>query len=137
MRQPILAGDVTNENGLETIIALPSNYFMERLFLLLIANWMCGESHRISSCGTRNQRVAVYVCCDVAQSGRRGAGAWHGSEIAQIFGTTEFLTHIPDTQEEAAFGEMMRDIWTTFAKDPWNGLVRKGLPVYNPECAYI
>lgn len=59
-------------------------------------------------------------------------GAWHLAEIGIVFGTSEWMSHIADTPEEKELGETMRTAWTTFAKDPMNGLVEFGWPVYDP-----
>lgn len=59
------------------------------------------------------------------------AGAFHGAEIALIFGTTELLSNSNDTAEEAKLGKAMREAWTAFAKDPAKGLTSFGWPVYN------
>jgi cholinesterase len=57
-------------------------------------------------------------------------GAWHMAEIPIVFGTTEFMSHIPDTAEERKLGEQMRLAWTGFAKNPVSGLSKMGWPVY-------
>lgn len=61
-------------------------------------------------------------------------GAWHGSEIGLVFGTTEYLSRLLDTPEEEKLSERMRTAWTTFAKDPFNGLSKLGWPLYNANC---
>jgi cholinesterase len=58
-------------------------------------------------------------------------GAWHGSEIGIVFGTTEFLSHKADTADEVKLSEKIRKAWTDFAKDPVNGLVKFGWPLYD------
>jgi carboxylesterase type B len=61
-------------------------------------------------------------------------GAYHSSEIPLVFGTTELKPNgTPDTPPEAALSAVMRKAWTTFAKDPENGLSNLGWPVYNPQ----
>jgi carboxylesterase type B len=59
-----------------------------------------------------------------------GVGAYHGSEIAMIFGTSEVLSKTPDVPSEAQLSRIMRTAWATFAKDPENGLSDIGWPVY-------
>jgi carboxylesterase type B len=60
-----------------------------------------------------------------------GAGAYHGSEIALVFGTTPLLSKKPDVEEEIKLSKAMRTAWTSFAKDPENGLTKLGWPVYD------
>jgi cholinesterase len=60
-------------------------------------------------------------------------GAWHGSEIGPVFGTTELLSRKPDTKEEIELSMKLRQAWTEFAKDPVNGLVKLGWPIYDEE----
>ncbi|KAF2401659.1 alpha/beta-hydrolase [Trichodelitschia bisporula] len=66
-------------------------------------------------------------CCTAAK------GAWHGAEIALIFGTTELKNKGQDTPNEAKLSKTLRDAWTGFAKDPVNGLSKLGWPRYDPE----
>ena len=60
------------------------------------------------------------------------AGAYHSSEIPQIFGNAARLSGVADTPEENIVGDTMRHAWAEFAKDPDNGLVTLGWPVYDP-----
>jgi carboxylesterase type B len=60
-------------------------------------------------------------------------GAWHGAEIALVFGTTELKGKGKDTDAEAALARKMRDAWAGFAKDPEKGLAKLGWPLYNPN----
>ena len=50
-------------------------------------------------------------------------GAYHGSELNQLFDTTTTLGGL-DTPAEAATGHTMRAAWAAFAKDPRFGLAR-------------
>jgi carboxylesterase type B len=59
------------------------------------------------------------------------AGAWHGIEEFAVFGTAEFLTKIPETKEQIDLGKKVREAWSSFAKDPVNGLLTLGWPVYD------
>jgi cholinesterase len=58
-------------------------------------------------------------------------GAYHGSEIGLVFGTTEFSSRRPDIPAEVEMSNKVRDIWTNFAKDPVDGLVKMGFPLYD------
>ena len=48
-------------------------------------------------------------------------GAYHGSELPPVFGTTTILG-VPDTPAEAATTRYMRAAWAAFAKNPTAGL---------------
>jgi len=58
-------------------------------------------------------------------------GAWHGADIGLQFGTTEFLSKKPDTPEEKKMTETIMGAWSTFAKNPKDGLTKLGWPVYD------
>lgn len=74
------------------------------------------------------------------------AGAYHAAEIALIFGATQYVqqfyanmtkTSVPhpeDTAAETAVIKTLMEAWTTFAKDPENGLSKKlGWPTYKVD----
>jgi cholinesterase len=60
-----------------------------------------------------------------------GAGAFHGAEIALVFGTTPLVSKKPDTAEEVKLRKAMMGAWSSFAKDPESGLTNYGWPVYD------
>ncbi|KAB8231411.1 cholinesterase [Aspergillus alliaceus] len=58
---------------------------------------------------------------------------WHASDVFVLFGTASFVTGVEDSEFEAKAAAYMRDAWTTFAKDPYNGLnTRLHWPQYDP-----
>jgi cholinesterase len=62
------------------------------------------------------------------------SGAWHGSEIATVFGTAE-QAGLPNTQAEAAISRYIMGAWASFAKDPTTALSRPpySWPLYSPQ----
>ncbi|PQE19329.1 hypothetical protein CJF31_00009404 [Rutstroemia sp. NJR-2017a BVV2] len=60
------------------------------------------------------------------------AGAFHGIELQLLFGTT--FSSPADTPAEIAVEKYIQGAWTTFAKDPVNGLksYEGGWPTYDP-----
>jgi len=61
-------------------------------------------------------------------------GAYHTAEIAFVYGTTEYLSHKPDTPVEAEMVATVMKAWASFAKDPKEGLSKvMGWPVYDPS----
>ncbi|KAF2417115.1 alpha/beta-hydrolase [Tothia fuscella] len=73
------------------------------------------------------------------------AGAFHGSEIPLVFGSTEYqqiyyskktnnTLNFPDTAEQQQLVSSIMGTWSTFAKDPDHGLIKVlKYPVYNPK----
>jgi hypothetical protein len=61
------------------------------------------------------------------------AGAWHGSEIAMIFGNTELVGSLKDTPEQKQLSRVMMKAWAEFAKNPEYGLSSIGWPVYEQK----
>lgn len=62
-------------------------------------------------------------------------GAFHSAEVSMIFGNTEDLIGIPNTDSQISWSNYMMDMWTLFAKDPdhaWDGL-----PIYDPSGRHI
>lgn len=62
-----------------------------------------------------------------------GAGAYHGSEMPMVFGSTEYYRNVSDTSEEAKVVKSMMGAWATFAKDPECGLARLGWPEFDEK----
>jgi len=60
-------------------------------------------------------------------------GCWHGGDIGYVFGTQEYLTRVPDTEDEKKFTSTIMNAWASFAKDPQNGLKKLGWPIYDGE----
>jgi carboxylesterase type B len=62
------------------------------------------------------------------------SGAYHGSEIPLIFGTSEIQPSNPkDTPEQIKLAKIMRHAWAEFAKDPEKGLTKLGWPIYDTQ----
>lgn len=62
-------------------------------------------------------------------------GAGHGAEIALVFGTIDHPSRNSSTPEEAKLSLRLRQAWTAFAKDPVNGLIKLGWPLYDEKSA--
>jgi carboxylesterase type B len=63
------------------------------------------------------------------------SGAYHGSEIPLIFGTSTDTG--VDTPDETKLAKNIQHAWATFAKDPDRGLSRLGWPVYQQNGTWI
>jgi cholinesterase len=62
-------------------------------------------------------------------------GAGHGAEIALVLGTIDHPSRKKPTPEEAKLSLLLRQAWTTFAKDPVHGLTKLGWPLYDEKSA--
>ncbi|KAG6988945.1 hypothetical protein G7Y79_00067g095600 [Physcia stellaris] len=62
------------------------------------------------------------------------SGAWHGSEIANVFGTAQ-LAGLPNTPEENYISRYMMQAWAAFAKYPTSALAQPPFswPHYDPR----
>lgn len=60
-----------------------------------------------------------------------GSGAYHTSETSMIFGTMEDLSGQANTDLEEVVSRYLQHVWATFARDPNNGLLNLGWPIYN------
>ncbi|KAF9562984.1 carboxylesterase [Agrocybe pediades] len=76
----------------------------------------------------RYQYQAVFA----NQSPRQDMRAYHASEIPIVFGTYNTSTFAPPTADEIALSKYMQTAWVAFARNPSQGLVNFGWPLYNP-----
>jgi carboxylesterase type B len=60
-----------------------------------------------------------------------GSGAWHGSEIGFVFGTTEELTMVGNEVGEEEVQRYVMGAWAGFARKPKKALGGLGWPRYN------
>lgn len=59
-------------------------------------------------------------------------GAYHGSDLPMVFGTSG-IANGPSTALELEVSAKMQDYWLAFAEDPINGLPRLGWNSYEPK----
>ncbi len=66
------------------------------------------------------------------------SGAWHGSEIATVFGTAE-QAGLPNTRDEVLISKYIMSAWAAFAKDPATALSQKpySWPIYDVRGKYF
>jgi carboxylesterase type B len=55
----------------------------------------------------------------------------HGAELTVMWGTMDNLNRSKSTPDELALSKNIRTAWSTFAKDPKEGLKKLGWPVYD------
>jgi carboxylesterase type B len=59
------------------------------------------------------------------------SGAYHGSDLSELFGTAQNVTGQPSTAEQEQFSRYMQGAWAAFGRDPKGGLTEYGWPGYN------
>jgi carboxylesterase type B len=133
---PVLAGNNDYESGLfRTEFALSGETFPDWLWDAYdLAAFTCPAGSRANASLVaknptwRYRYFGVFPNINISSEG----GAWHGAELQLLFATT-YLTG-NNTVEETAFEKYLQGAWTTFAKDPVNGLktYEGGWPLYNP-----
>jgi len=52
------------------------------------------------------------------------SGAWHGSELPIVWGTSAYASGRPNTAAETSISNYMRGAWAAFAKDPESAFTR-------------
>lgn len=67
------------------------------------------------------------ILYDEPGTGDGGSGAYHGSDVAQVFGTAEDVSGnvVRDTVAEEGVQRGMMRAWGAFARDPVKGLERE------------
>ncbi|RDW74761.1 carboxylic ester hydrolase-18 [Coleophoma cylindrospora] len=133
---PVLVGNNDYESGLfRTQLALSGTAFPDWVWNAYdLAGYTCPSGVRAnasllaSNPTWRYRYFGVFPNINISSEG----GAWHGAELQLIFGTTDLTGN--DTVMEFALEEYLQGAWTTFAKDPVNGLTtyEGGWPLYNP-----
>ncbi|KAG8628057.1 hypothetical protein KVT40_003930 [Elsinoe batatas] len=62
--------------------------------------------------------------------GRPASGAYHGSELSLLFGTTREVTGQETVGEEESLGRYIMGAWGAFGRDPGRGLEGYGWPMW-------
>jgi cholinesterase len=60
------------------------------------------------------------------------SGAYHGTELQMLFGTSEDVSGIPPSAPQARLTKVMQSAWLAFANDPAKGLSEFGWPQFEP-----
>ena len=133
---PVLVGNNDYESGLfRTELALSNLFFPDYVWdAYTLAGFTCPAGIRANASIAANNPTwryryfGVFPDINISSEG----GAYHGAELQLLFETT-FSTPKP-TAEEINFEKYLRGAWTTFAKDPVNGLTtyEGGWPSYKP-----
>jgi len=125
-RKPMLVGNTNNEGGLYEMLGQPNAFGAKRPGIYCLSHNTASARHAHGVPVWRYLYSAEWPNHDIGKP-----GAWHGSDVGMWFGTGERLTHVPDTEVEKRFVEMMMNAWTGFARDPVGGLGKLGWPGYD------
>ena len=133
---PYLAGNNDYEAGYYRVSALSQNITLNdtQWDLFNLESFTCPTAHAVQAradAGVPRWRYRYFSPWNNTLL-YPGSGAYHGSELTLLFGTTFNLTGNPDTEQEAQFGRYMQHAWASFAREPGVGLSeRLGWPVYD------
>ncbi|KAF9562983.1 carboxylesterase [Agrocybe pediades] len=142
LRVPLMGGTTVNENDiflliqelLSTGISTPTiSEMLSDVTTLMDFTCLAGVASmdRISN-GVpmwRYQYQAIFP--DI--STRPELRAYHASEIPLVFGTYNQSTTVLATPAEIALSKFMQGAWVAFARNPQEGLLSLGWPMYNPN----
>ena len=136
-QQPILVGNNNNEAGLFNAAAL--GQIPPPVQAIINADFTCpgGDAAKWRSmngvAAWRYRYFGVWPNTAISPD----AGAWHGEEVAHIFGNSASISGQPDTLQESLFATLLRGTWAAFAKYPDTALFLLGLPTYNPSGMWL
>ena len=134
---PYLAGNNDNEAGYYKISAFTQhiNLTDEQWNIFNLEGFTCATAHAVSarvSAGDHDTWRYRYLGDWDNLRLYPGSGAYHGSDLTLVFGTTFNLTGAPDSEAEAQYGAYLQRAWAAFARDPHNGLAdQMGWPRYS------
>ncbi|KUJ21349.1 alpha/beta-hydrolase [Mollisia scopiformis] len=138
---PVLDGSNDYEAGLfRTELAMSGEFLPDIDWdLYNLASFTCPAGTRANASVAagnptwRYRFFGVFPNTNVSAEG----GAYHGAELPILFGTT--FSPPNSTAEELIFQKYLIGAWTTFAKDPVNGLLtyEGGWPLYDPNEATL
>lgn len=63
----------------------------------------------------------------------KGSGVYHGSELTAVWGTSEDVTLVKNSQGLNEMNRFFTKTWSAFIRDPANGLKNFGWPLYDPH----
>lgn len=61
------------------------------------------------------------------------SGAYHGVDMNMIFGASQDVTGLPESQPQLQLQQLMQAAWASFVSDPAQGLTKIGWPVFDPN----
>jgi len=132
IKAPTLIGNTNAEGALDLLLSGQSG---KPNLTVPVSSLDCGVHDAAVGRRANNVKVWRYVYAAEFPNQDIGVrGAWHGADIGQQFGASEYITKRPNTDEQEKLMKSMMTAWASFAKDPENALNRLGWPEYNPDC---
>ncbi|KAF1815958.1 alpha/beta-hydrolase [Eremomyces bilateralis CBS 781.70] len=136
IQAPVLIGNNDNEGGIFIVIANAAGSPVNVNATLAIVNqqFTCGSKAAVNgrvNAGVPAWRYRYYGEYDNQDIGVKGA--WHGSELAMVFGTAELTSKEPNSPEQDRLMKSMMSAWASFAKNPSGGLTALGWPAYKDD----
>ena len=145
-----MVGNTAHESGFYAIAAYTSNITLtpHEWTLFNAAGFTCASSRSASHRAAHSVPVWRYmyhgewpnsILYRSPGTGNGGSGAYHGSDVAQVFGTAEDVSGgVANTVEEDGVQRGMMRAWGAFARDPVRGLEREmGWKVYGEEKSVV
>ncbi|KAK2796783.1 hypothetical protein FQN51_009007 [Onygenales sp. PD_10] len=135
---PILVGNTDYEAGYYRISAYAGNITLtdEEWDSLNLAGFTCAADRTAGHRAKHGVPVWRYRYYGEWPNSKMypGSGAYHGTDVAQIFGTAEDVSGgVENTEAEREVSAYMMHAWAVFAADPKGGLAGMGWPVYSEE----
>ncbi|KJA28776.1 hypothetical protein HYPSUDRAFT_196943 [Hypholoma sublateritium FD-334 SS-4] len=142
LKVPLLGGSNLNEGDIFIVAAQLITTGVALPFITeVLADIMTQTTFTCPASSTAQERLAAGVPTWRYQyqgvfpdiSARPDLRAYHSSEIPLVFGTYNASTFAAPTATEVALSRYMQSAWVAFARDPAQGLVGFGWPVYAPQ----
>ncbi|KAF2430923.1 alpha/beta-hydrolase [Tothia fuscella] len=139
IQRPILIGNNDNESGLQALTAkAQGNPMSDEAKLITNLGYQCSARLAAQRRVDKGIEAWRYRWMGVFPNQRISpdAGAWHGSEIAHVFGNADRSSmggSVRATENQLKVSELMNKAWGVFAKDPKKGLNGLGWPTYNEK----
>jgi cholinesterase len=130
-QRPLLIGGADNEIGLfRPLFGLQNVTFTDAEWAFLNFDiFTCPISYRVLASVVHKAPVWRYRWFgdfpNLIITTNPDSGAWHGSEIPIIWGTDmDIQNKVARTPAEELISTFMREVWSSFAKEPVNGLTK-------------
>ena len=138
-KKPVLLGNNDYEAGIIKVIfgSMGKTMSPEQWAILNLQTFTCPVGSASQYRASNNVPVWRYRYFGEFENTRLtqnpNSGAWHGSEISQVFGSSQ-LGGLRNTRAEASVSRRIMSAWAAFAKDPDTALSRAPFswPKYNP-----
>ena len=144
IKAPVLLGNNDYEAGIIKVILAEQGITqsLDAWALLNLQTWTCPIGTRAREKAAQGVPVWRYrwygEFANTRLTVNPDSGAWHGSEIAAVFGTTSG-SGVADSQTEISILTYLIGAWTGFAKNPRTALAAQpyGWPTYNQDKATL